>query len=47
MDDLRAILESREQFDPRADFTVDASGRTIEARPMELPAPDIAGAVPA
>jgi XRE family aerobic/anaerobic benzoate catabolism transcriptional regulator len=29
MDDLRAILESREALYARADFTVDTSGRTV------------------
>jgi XRE family aerobic/anaerobic benzoate catabolism transcriptional regulator len=30
MDDLRAILESREKLYARADFTVDGSGRTVD-----------------
>ncbi len=30
MDDLRAILESREPLYARADFTVDTSGRSVE-----------------
>jgi XRE family aerobic/anaerobic benzoate catabolism transcriptional regulator len=46
MDDLHAILESREQLYARADFTVDTSGRTVEAALQELLALDISGAVP-
>ena len=30
MDDLRAILASREALYAKADFTVDTSGRTVE-----------------
>jgi XRE family aerobic/anaerobic benzoate catabolism transcriptional regulator len=41
MEDLRAILESRESLYARADFTVDTSGRTVEqtlAALLALPA---------
>ena len=43
MDDLRAILASREALYARADFTVDTSGRTVEESLAELLAlPDLA-----
>jgi XRE family transcriptional regulator, aerobic/anaerobic benzoate catabolism transcriptional regulator len=36
MDDLRAILESREALYARADFTVDTSGRGVQESLQDL-----------
>jgi XRE family aerobic/anaerobic benzoate catabolism transcriptional regulator len=44
MDDLRAILESREPLYARANFTVETSGRTVEQTLAEVLALDPVGA---
>jgi XRE family aerobic/anaerobic benzoate catabolism transcriptional regulator len=44
MEDLRAILESREALYARADFTVETSGRTVDQTLGELLALDPVGA---
>ena len=45
MDDLRAILESRELLYAKADFRVDTSGRTVEETLEALLALDAAAAI--